>query len=201
MANLQSWSEPIPDVVGTILAARAWCYFDGRLFPVYSGATSRWLPATFGMWYKVEPEERAGKAWGDSGVQTASCPLPSERHMDGQGVPSRQCICGFWGLLEPKYLATALGLKSPMEGGSSKLLDEPKQGWQRPFTRAPTFVLGTVRMWGRVIPGEAGWRSSKAQIDGILATSHPQARKIARRYGVPILAAWPELTPAMEKSA
>jgi hypothetical protein len=199
MANLQSWSEPIPDIAGTILAARAWCFFAGRLFPIYAGMDTKL--AIYGNWYRVDPHELDSKAWGDAGVQTAECPNKVRSHVaEGDPAPSQMCICGFWGLNDPSFLVQVLGLKSELDGQSNKVLDEPQSGWH--MRRKPSrFVLGTVRMWGKVIPGEAGWRSSKAQIDGIIATSHPEARRIARAYGVPKLATWPELTPAMVKKA
>src|SRR5207253_280367 len=103
--NLQSWSDEIPDMVGTILAARAWCYFQGRLFPIYASTDShKW--ATYGLWFNVPPAELPKKAWGSAGVQTAECPNQLRKHIAEDRAPSQMCICGFWGLLDPEFLVT-----------------------------------------------------------------------------------------------
>src|SRR5438128_1375065 len=140
MANLQSWSEPIPDVAGTILAARAWCYFEGRLFPIYaSSETHKW--ATYGLWFTVEPSLLPSKAWGDASVQTAECSNQIRKHIEEDPVPSRSCICGFWGLLNPEFLVTVLGLKSELDGRSPKLLDGPSNTMWPRRSRPSSFVL------------------------------------------------------------
>lgn len=189
MAN---WSEPIPDIAGTILAARAWSVRNGRLLPIFSGYSDH--RATYGVW--PEHHDIESEPWASSRMQVAlHRQVGGDLSADDHICPGKDGVCGFWGLTTPEDLSERLCTSGPLSGDCPQVV-----GTKRRFRRwqPGSLIFGTVELWGRVIPGGEGWRASRARVAGLIAVSHPDAHRIARRYRVPLLACWPELTPAYQ---
>lgn len=182
-----SWDwedETIPDVLGVVVAVRAWTLLTedvpvgpplliagtqalgmvweegpgGSFIPVidrlaineddiiehYTTERRSYL-MPIGMTQAVPwtKGENRSECWGDGRRQKK---LRDElgRVMPHGDPPSPVCQCGFWGLC----------IRDPWD---ASIIDFD---WT-------ASVWGTIEMWGRVIPGEIGWRSEYAKVTGI----------------------------------
>lgn len=93
-------------------------------------------------------------------------------HRSGESaVPRASCVCGIYAKSDAQGLAAEYS--------------------------ANLYIHGIVRLWGRVIPGETGWRAQYARIVALLARKwfDEETRDAARAYGVPVLRSLPDLTP------
>lgn len=77
------------------------------------------------------------------------------RRSAGHAAPAEGCRCGIYAVAEPGLIPAALGM----------------------------VAIGTVKLWGKVVPGEYGWRAEYAYPDHlyVLRGHHQELRD----YGVP----------------
>lgn len=97
-------------------------------------------------------------------------------------APVPDCGCGIWALSDPRDLLD----RFPCIYSASPSLN--------------TYIYGVVHLWGRVIPGDDGWRAQHARIVGLMPRTwrDVETRRIARQYGVRVLRRWPALTKPQE---
>lgn len=96
--------------------------------------------------------------------------------------PDSEDRCGFWGFSAPENL-----LKEVPDSNSH--------------------LFGVVELWGKVIPGEWGWRAQYVRLVSLMErtkrgfwgqTTDRDSLRLAREYEVPLIKHWPELTPPKE---
>lgn len=146
--------EPVaPDLIEPITACRAW-----KLVPRLSTFVSPRLPllsSTGVDWiYRTGAEDYTAGCMEGTLAKECRYYTPTTGLRWGP-IPNPHHSCGFWGL----------------------------NNWvdlRRMFSGRADIVYGTVQLWGRVIPGDRGWR---AQYLRIASLSHPL---MAQRYGVPM---------------
>jgi len=193
----------IPDLTEPILAARTWD--DAHLTAEIPGLPRRtllrsgvtWMGGGGGVfdWPTDAPfVARCTALPHMSNIYTEMRPgEPKEdqllkwKRTHEQGTPAQGCSCGIYAVSDPYAL-------------------EP-YAYRR--------IFGVVRMWGRLIPAERGWRAEKAQLHAVIGWRVQNSRKhrategdrrksnsrvedVARWYGVPVLYEWPELTKPEE---
>ena len=127
-----------------------------------------------------------GTSWAPGRPLEARC--LSELGLQHARAPVFECGCGVWGLADPLRLWGPAG--------------------------HPTAVLGTVRLWGRVVAGTAGWRAEFALPAALVRPPadtnlrdpwwrvlHPGIgslgdviEAVADRYDLPVLDSWPALS-------
>lgn len=197
----------VPDVTEPIVACRAWRYRSPRANPnpkpsakdvpwrLRRGITkqrrepprSQWRLESSNMgvvWPTRDFEARHENdtfTWGMSAITWHEhyAAYLEARHGD---APSKHCSCGVWALADPELLFARFPCR------------------YHTIVSSNTHVYGVVHLWGRVIPGDDGWRAQHARIAGFMPRTwlDRETRAIARQYGVPILRCWPELTDPKE---
>lgn len=167
-----------PDVLGEVVAYRAWrtqpasnCWMFGGLLPAAS-------PSPSGLF---ATGQRA--AWPSERHLTAHC-LANADH-GAVMAPGEDCECGVYGL-------------STLEAAVDRVLGKPGSTNAEPGTLARrdevdrgTIVFGEVRLWGRLVEHEKGWRAEHARPSCLYRTWDDeidgQVVEVAGRYGVPVV--------------
>lgn len=157
--TIGTWADA-PDLIEPIVGYRAWHYTTSDGVQLFP------LNAPAGLLAKSEWED-AWKAW-----VTSSCPLPRDvTHL----APDEDCTCGFYALKSPEDVAefTAAiifqAAASRAEGGDGA-------------------VLGRVRLAGKVIEHETGYRAERARIAELIPTTTDAGTTLAlaSRLGLPV---------------
>jgi hypothetical protein len=101
--------------------------------------------------------------------------------LHGAEIPHESCTCGVYAVRDLDVLKE---VTDPLEGAPEADLGPPR-----------TVVVGTVAVWGRIVPGEWGWRGSHAypRRAWVVGETVPEgeapqdvAEKLARTYQVPV---------------
>lgn len=109
----------------------------------------------------------------------ARCSYAALHEAGGSGVPHASCSCGVYAVSDLDVL---------------KEVADPTEGRHGHAGGNPTVVVGTVAIWGRIVPGEWGWRGEQAYPKELwvvreTAPSGEEALALAARlhsaYGVP----------------
>jgi hypothetical protein len=154
----------IPDAIEPILAYRAWrCDLNG-LEPVLSslGGTSCAWDAAAGAWIQAScPIVGWVREEARAAAQARGAelpPLPAPHD-----APGERCSCGFYALQHPEDVVARFG-------------------------RVTRLVLGRVRLAGKVIVHDMGYRAQRARIDALLPTSWNETLTalVALRWQIPI---------------
>jgi hypothetical protein len=86
--------------------------------------------------------------------------------MDAKRSPERNCMCGFYAVDDPGTIPARVG----------EHLDN--------------LVYGRIKAWGKIAEYSEGFRAEKVRIDALFAPStwwqRRKARRVARKYGVPL---------------
>jgi len=107
-------------------------------------------------------------------------------------VPDERCACGIYGVADPADLSRR-----------GYLLSEPYP------TTATRLVAGVIELWGRIACGSRGWRAGYGRPAGLVRSRATvpfrlgpgELDRVALRYGIPVLADWPELTLPVASAA
>lgn len=98
--------------------------------------------------------------------------VPSEKNPEHR-VPMPGCVCGIYAWQTREQLT-----------------DLPQQLKDNARTMPPGLVCGVVRLWGRVVRHECGWRAEQAEPVALYDTRRLPLyllRAVARRYGLELL--------------
>jgi hypothetical protein len=110
----------------------------------------------------------------------ARCSYAALHEADGSAIPHPSCTCGVYAVSDLDVLKE---VADPTEGRRDHMAGG-----------AGTVVVGTVAIWGRIVPGEWGWRGEQAYPRQLwvvreTAPSDDEASALAARlhaaYGVP----------------
>lgn len=122
----------VPDLTTTIIGWRAWSIHDGGLCSTGLAADDRW---------PVEKPLRAACAYPIRSVGTIF-------HLAGHSSPAEYCTCGIYAKRNREQLVEDVLRLSPTRYNF--------------YETAPTRAVGTVRLWGKVIRHEDGYRAELA---------------------------------------
>ncbi|HEY8201863.1 MAG TPA: hypothetical protein VII47_10960 [Actinomycetota bacterium] len=110
----------------------------------------------------------------------ARCAYAALHEPDGSGIPHASCSCGVYAVSDLDVL---------------KEVADPMEGTQDHAGGVRTVVVGTVAIWGRIVPGEWGWRGEQAYPNELWVVrdtvrADEDALELAARlhtaYGVPV---------------
>lgn len=160
---LQGWREIAapPDAISPIIAMRAWAWDRNGM--AKTPRLMAWASNPIASRDYLYPTWRPG-------VNCATCRLdnwPSDYGRHTNPAPSVNCRCGFWGLAD----ATRV----------------PTECWRSKFD----FVSGIVKMWGRIVVGEYGFRAEYASVERLFhdgrrrTNAYAAIQELATFYGVP----------------
>lgn len=94
-------------------------------------------------------------------------------------IPDPSCGCGFWAY-RFEYLARQKG-PGPLGVGTGAASYGSFGGDLKGL------VLGRVKLWGRVLEGEDGWRAEKARITALVSDDPAVLAPVAEAYGVEVV--------------
>lgn len=173
-----------PDTIEPFFGYRGWTMSKGRLNALVQGVIWHKGPnraeCMIGEGHGAQMT-RLHMALGWQPGMDEIAKLAWEQHVKEQGgdaafdnrVPAEWCVCGFYAMKDPALVSTRAAL-SPYHG-----------------------VTGRIRMWGKVIEGEDGYRAEWAQIDCLFLPRdwllRLRVRKMAKRYEVAVEEAPPSL--------
>jgi hypothetical protein len=113
-----------------------------------------------------------------AGQNEAAC--NGKKHRDK--VPAIGCGCGFW--MYSDLQRCALMFRAELLGINAYARGHVFGGFE-PRAEA---IIGQTRGWGRVLEGEAGWRTQFAALDALVDIGHPvDLGPVADRYNVPVV--------------
>jgi hypothetical protein len=197
----------IPVRVGEpIIGARAWLISARRTPPQVA-------PASFGSLLPLNwGRARRGGAWPPGQAAQAYCAADPRsyygRHAGSRQAPEEQCRCGLYAARSLDWVAEVLfavladARRSFSRGVEPACADERGTIW---------LAAGTVKLWGKVIEGQRGWRVGRAYPDRIallppvplrreakfdeaatqpeIATGQELVAAVGRQYGCPVVCA------------
>lgn len=176
----------IPDEVGCVYGWRTWRWNaeQSRLEPYFIGADTAWT-STRTTAACLRPERMNAElnayellmaSFGTALLANTSAQHRIQRLRDmlhvlevnSHAAPHPSCVCGLYAAKE-KYAVPGVSYN----GLGHVPIDKD-------------VVLGRVKMWGRVIEYEDGYRAEHAQIVSLVDTRSPAVKTASRQYDVPL---------------
>ncbi len=169
--------QQAPDLIEPIVGWRLWLVVpDGGYL---------WLESVLyrSRWSPRRPHEARC-------VQHRRCYFCNSKEVEAyptHAAPDPECDCGIYAARSPESLARYLDSTYPGRGIVER-------------------VLGRVRLWGRVVAGEHGWRGQCAYPDALFVPTRTTAGQrmqptdvaaALRDYGVPVLLLGDRTTPEL----
>jgi hypothetical protein len=172
----------IPDGIEPVVGYRCWTLQGGFLKPTNSDFL--WQPGDNEAICYADQEEFK-KSVGRN--------VNGEFKIVEQGthglIPEATCNCGFWMLKTPQNLLDRM-IAPKRDVMSFAVMASAYFGQYEPRQ----YVLGQVRGWGRVLPGENGWRTEFAAVELIIQVEHwdnvindDRLEAVAKLYDVPVV--------------
>lgn len=171
----------IPDAIEPVIGYRCWALEGGYLKPTNSDFI--WQPGENQAICYAQRGEFNKKVWKNVDGELRIVKLNTHGL-----IPEASCNCGFWVLKTPQDLLDRMIAPKPRDDVYSVMAT-----YWGPRTSAQ-FVIGQVRGWGRVLPGENGWRAEYAAVDSIIQVKHrknvvsdERLEAVAALYEVPVV--------------
>jgi len=157
-------SDRAPDVLGEVVAYRAWRVIGTVQLPMLSSASVSnfiWHPQRWTIAECMHGKSR----WGDPSRCPSSAAVGDAA---GPGVPGETCSCGLYAARDREHL---------VQLGYGNYCDDAH----------PVFI-GVVGLAGKVVPGTQGWRAEKGRIRKLFVPFHliEYVAPLERLYGVTV---------------
>jgi len=152
--------ERAPDLLGEVIAYRAWNVKGTRELPLLASATHAGT-----IWY---PQRWTFAECSRATTDKRMCPT-SANDKAGPGVPGESCSCGLYAGRDLDHLVDL--------------------GYGHYHSDAHPSFIGAVGLAGKVIPGSQGWRAEKGRIVTLYVPIHLSewVVPLQRFYGVEVL--------------